>query len=233
MVEKLKLPSPEVPSDTSAQVLPEKGTMSTPNNQNPYDPENSSSGLPSYNDYSQGAGENYNQAYNDGYGEPNGAGFEQFPDTGDQQYLASNELPGVGRRFAGFLIDSIIIGIISGALGSLIGVYPPSTETGDVLMTSALVLVVWFIARVGSDVTWGGTPGKRILKMKVVTPAGDPVDAMASLKRNLWVITQIIPIIGGLVQLVIGIVIMFSIDKDPQKQSFNDKFSGTKVIRTW
>ncbi|MGO1949179.1 MAG: RDD family protein [Mycobacteriaceae bacterium] len=181
--------------------------MTNPYNENPQN--NRPSGdLPSYGDYNQ------------------------FPDSADQQFVAANELPGAGRRFVGFLVDSLIIGVISSAIASIVGVNTGSLETVELLKSSAIVLVIWFLARVGSDVAWGGTPGKRLFKMKVVSSDGSSVDAVASIKRNLWVATQIIPIVGALIQLGLGIGIIVTIANSPQKESFNDRFSGTKVIRT-
>jgi hypothetical protein len=244
MVEKLKLPSPEVPSDTSAQVLPEKGTMSTPNNQNPYDPENSSSGLPSYNDYSQGAGENYNQAYNDGYGQPNGAGFEQFPADASQNYLQTG-YAGAGRRLGALVLDFLIVGIVTGILFAILFNSSYSSYTDDVNAwidngqvgaqptpdTSLTVGTRSFpTSSCGSyTATWAcddhlgrALLGKRMaVRIKVVDcgPPGGPSRCNGiPEKRNSWVTSSSDPSDhrAPRPQLVIGIASCISIDKDPR-----------------
>lgn len=172
------------------------------NTPNPYD------GVPSYGAYS-----------NDPYGQ-------------DPNRLVPNDRPGAGRRLAGTLIDGIIIAIISNAIASLAGVDLTDLGTGSMFTMSLITIVVWLIARVGSEVAWGASPGKRILGMKVVTADGSNPDAVSSLKRNSWIVSQIIPVVGGLVQIALQIFIGVGIANDPEKRSWFDKLGNLTVVRS-
>jgi len=154
-------------------------------------------------------------------------GFNNDPN----QLIPGSDRPGAGRRFAGFLIDSILIGIVGGVIGSLAGI-DITGGVGATFLFSLITIILWFIVRVGSEVAWGGSPGKRILGMKVVGPTGERLDAQASLKRNAWYAAGIIPAVGGLVQLGLGIWIGVGISGDPQKRSYFDKFSDAAVVRS-
>ncbi|MGN0096153.1 MAG: RDD family protein [Corynebacterium sp.] len=172
------------------------------NNSNPYD------GVPSYGAYN-----------NDPYGQ-------------DPNRLVPNNRPGAGRRLGATLIDGVIIALISTAITSLVGVDSADISAGSMFTTSLVMIIVWLIARVGSEVAWGASPGKRILGMKVVTADGSTPDAVASLKRNSWIISQIIPFIGGLVQIALQIFIGVGIANDPEKRSWFDKLGNLTVVRT-
>lgn len=171
-------------------------------NPNPYD------GVPSYGSYN-----------NDPYGQ-------------DPNNLVPNPRPGAGRRLVATLIDGVIIGIISSIILSLFGVGSTDLDTGSILSTSLVMVILWLIARVGSEVAWGATPGKRLLGMKVVTADGSNPDAVSSLKRNSWYAAMIIPMLGGLIVFGLQIFIGVGISKDPEKRSWFDKFGDLSVIRT-
>lgn len=172
------------------------------NNSNPYD------GVPSYGAYN-----------NDPYGQ-------------DPNRMVPNDRPGAGRRLGATLIDGVIIALISTAITSLVGVDSADISAGSMFTTSLVMIIVWLLARVGSEVAWGASPGKRILGMKVVTADGSNPDAVASLKRNSWIISQIIPFIGGLVQIGLMIFIGVRIANDPEKRSWFDKLGDLSVVRT-
>ena len=173
------------------------------NNSNPYD------GVPSYGSYN-----------NDPYGQ-------------DPNRMVPKDRPGAGRRLWGTLIDGVIIALISTAITSLIGVDISDPGIGSAFTTSLVMIIIWLLARVGSEVAWGASPGKRILGMKVVTADGSNPDAVASLKRNSWIIAQIIPLfIGSLVQIGLMIFIGVRIANDPEKRSWFDKLGNLTVVRT-
>jgi uncharacterized RDD family membrane protein YckC len=172
------------------------------NSPNPYD------GVPSYGAYS-----------NDPYGQ-------------DPNRLVPNDRPGAGRRLAGTLIDGIIIGLISNAIASLAGVDITGFDTGGVFTMSLITIVVWLAARVGSEVAWGASPGKRLLGMKVVTADGSNPDAVSSLKRNSWYVGQIVPLVGFFVYVGLMIFIGVGIANDPEKRSWFDKLGDLTVVRT-
>lgn len=172
------------------------------NNSNPYD------GVPSYGSYN-----------NDPYGQ-------------DPNRLVPDNRPGAGRRLGATLIDILIIGFISSAIASLVGVDTTSLEIGSMFVVSLITIVIWIVARVGSEVAWGASPGKRILGMKVVTADGANPDFASSLKRNSRYITQIVPYLGFFVYFGLMIFIGVGIANDPEKRSWFDKLGNLSVVRT-
>lgn len=178
---------------------------------NPYNdaPGPAGEGMPSYENYSTPDGQ---------YGDPN-------------QLLPESNLPGVGRRFAGYIIDSLIIGIIASVLGRLIGV-EASAETGSMFAFSLLTVILWLVLRSLSEAQWGGTPGKRWLGMKVVNDSGSNPDFMTALKRNVWYAGSLIPILGWFIQVGLSIWIAVSISNSAEKRSVMDKFANASVVRS-
>ncbi|MGP9724811.1 RDD family protein [Corynebacterium sp. AOP40-9SA-29] len=165
-------------------------------------------------------------------GVPSYGAYNNNPYGQDANHLVPNPRPGAGRRLGATLIDMIIIGIIATAITSLAGIETASLDPGPMFVSSLISLIVWFIARVGSEVAWGATPGKRLLGMKVVTADGSNPDAVSSLKRNSWYAAQIIPFVGFFVYLGLAIFIGVKISNDPEKRSWFDKFGDLSVIRT-
>ncbi|MEJ6550006.1 RDD family protein [Corynebacterium sp. USCH3] len=162
-------------------------------------------------------------------GVPSYGAYNNDPYGQDPNRLVPNNRPGAGRRLAGTFIDGVIIALISTAITSLLGVDSSDLGTGSLFTTSLVMIIVWLV---GSEVAWGASPGKRILGMKVVTADGSNPDAVASLKRNSWIISQIIPIVGGLVQIALQIFIGVGIANDPEKRSWFDKLGNLSVVRT-
>lgn len=99
-------------------------------------------------------------------------------------------------------------------------------------LAAVIGIIIWFAARVGSEVTWGASPGKRLLGMKVVAADGSNPDAVASLKRNSWYAAQIVPFLGYFVYIALAIFIGVGIANDPEKRSWFDKLGNLTVVRT-
>jgi uncharacterized RDD family membrane protein YckC len=70
------------------------------------------------------------------------------------------------------------------------------------------------------------------LGYKVVGPDGAHPTPEVSAKRNAWMLLSVVPLLGGLAQLVIVIVIAVTINSDPFKRGWHDNFAGgTAVVR--
>jgi hypothetical protein len=53
-----------------------------------------------------------------------------------------------------------------------------------------------------------------------------------SARRNAWMLLSMVPLLGGLAQLVVVIVIGVTINSDPFKRGWHDNFAGgTAVVR--
>ncbi|MFE2995069.1 RDD family protein [Nocardia sp. NPDC059246] len=129
-------------------------------------------------------------------------------------------------RFAARIIDGLIIGIPGGIIAALL---PNSIAWAwDVLLP--IILFGYFILM---ETQQGGqTLGKKLLGLRVVGPGGGPLDPATSAKRNLYVVVQLIPCLGWLIGLGMAIYIAVTIEQDPNKQGWHDKFAGgTQVLK--
>ena len=218
-----------------------------------------SNNFPSYPSNNGGSGDNPYNAYNDdaqgaaGYGNQ-GYGNDQYGNAGNQAYGAfptndynqapmhGSERPGVGKRFLGYLIDSILLSIVVGILvvvlvgtDRIVNMTNSGTpDMGITAMIGLIGLVLWFAYRVGMETTQGATLGKMAVGARVTMEDGSPVTAQASFLRNSWyLISQLvnmIPLIGFLLSLAVYIAVGVTIGRDPGNQSFSDKWGKAIVV---
>ncbi len=128
---------------------------------------------------------------------------------------------GIGIRLVSLIIDNIIVGIIIGAIGSVIGFGMMSQR-----MVPWWIGLLYFVIYVGYftllEGTKGQTIGKMITKIKVVREDGEPIDMNQALTRN------ILRIIDGLFAYLIGAILIWRSDK---KQRLGDSIAKTIVVK--
>jgi len=131
------------------------------------------------------------------------------------------EYQGVGIRFVSILIDGIILGIISFAVGLALGVFsrPPAGAPFAWWAVSFIITIAYFTYLEGSK---GQTIGKMITKIKVVREDGRPIDMSQAFIRN------ILRLIDGLIAYLIGAILIWRSDK---KQRLGDRIAKTVVVR--
>jgi uncharacterized RDD family membrane protein YckC len=127
---------------------------------------------------------------------------------------------GVGIRFISLLIDSIVLGLLLGALGAILGVGSASgtVEWGWGLFYF-LVYLAYFTYLEGSR---GQTLGKMVTKIKVVREDGGKIDMNQAFVRN------ILRIIDGLFVYLVGAILIWRSD---QKQRLGDRIGKTLVVK--
>lgn len=142
----------------------------------------------------------------------------------DQTKLVNPEgmaYQGIGIRFVSLLIDTIIIGFIFGALGTILGV--GTTGRGMVPWFWGLFYFAFYIGYYtyleGSN---GQTIGKMVTRIKVVREDGSPIDMNQAFTRN------ILRIIDGIVAYLIGAILIWRSDK---KQRLGDSVARTVVVK--
>jgi uncharacterized RDD family membrane protein YckC len=151
-------------------------------------------------------------------------------------------LASIGNRFLAVAIDHFIqyfvIFVIAWACFSLWGIGDVSAiENSEIWRempkwTIAVLIVAVFLIFAGYFICfewlWNGqTPGKRLLKLRVIREDGRPVTLWEALARNLLRIVDAVP---GFVLPVysIGLITIFMSNRD---QRIGDMFAGTVVIR--
>jgi uncharacterized RDD family membrane protein YckC len=141
-----------------------------------------------------------------------------------------------------FFIIGVVGSFISSILGGLLQVVGAAVLCGYILLRDFLIK--------------GNSVGKHLMKIKVVTTAGAPVDLIQSVKRNMvfalpsviWLIFSIvtmIPILGciaGVIMWVLLVIVdlavlafviweIITITKDPNGIRWGDQIAGTMVVR--
>jgi uncharacterized RDD family membrane protein YckC len=152
-------------------------------------------------------------------------------------------LASIGNRFLAVAIDHFIqyftIIVVAWALLSWAGGGNPMTENNgeDIFQnmskwTLAILILIVFLLFSGYFIffewLWNGqTPGKRLLKLRVIREDGRPITLWEALARNLLRIFDAIP---GFVFPIysIGLITIFSSSRD---QRIGDIFAGTVVVR--
>jgi uncharacterized RDD family membrane protein YckC len=152
-------------------------------------------------------------------------------------------LASIGNRFLAVAIDHFIqyftIFVVAWGMLSLTSVGNPFQESDTATVfsempkwTLAILIIVVFLLFSGYFIffewLWNGqTPGKRLLKLRVIREDGRPITLWEAVARNLLRIFDAIP--GFAVPIYsIGLVSIFQSSRD---QRIGDLFAGTVVIR--
>ena len=151
-------------------------------------------------------------------------------------------LASIGNRFLAVAIDHFIqyftIFVVAYAFVSFSGINSvDGIERSEIFQempkwTIAILIIVLFLIFAGYFVVfewlWNGqTPGKRLLKLRVIREDGRPITLWEAIARNLLRIFDAVP---GFVLPVysIGLITIFMSGRD---QRIGDMFAGTVVVR--
>ena len=152
-------------------------------------------------------------------------------------------LASIGNRFLAVVVDHFIqffsIFVVAWALISLTQIGQTVQKEGfsqffDEMpkWTLAILIIVLFLIFAGYFVffewIWNGqTPGKRLMKLRVIREDGRPITFWESLARNLLRLFDTFP--GFVIPIYsIGLITIFMSNRD---QRLGDLFAGTVVVR--
>jgi uncharacterized RDD family membrane protein YckC len=101
------------------------------------------------------------------------------------------------------------------------------------LVTGLFSGVLMFGYFVLFEVTYGSSPGKRLLGLAVRGPGGAPKpDVRQAAIRNSFTLLAVVPYIGGLLAFIAYVVIAVTISASPTKQGKHDELAGgTEVVK--
>ena len=232
--------NPPPPSGT-----PEGGGSTPPPPQNPYGSEPTSSPPPPQNPYSSQppppaepyAG-NPPAAGQTPYGAPppqpgpgqTPYGAEAYPVTpGGPAPVTGAQPGGLGVRFVARLIDGILFAIISAIISA------PSDRWVGQFVAGILYLAYY----VYFESARGQTLGKQIMKLHVHGAAGGNPTMEEAFRRNAFYLLSIVgslpllflSVLFGLASLAAVIFIAVTINSDPLKRGWHDKFANTSVTK--
>jgi len=137
---------------------------------------------------------------------------------------------GIGRRFAGMLIDGvlnllIVMAIVFAVVASTVSqgsLVDDDPQTGLVLIICVYLFACpyWIIC----EGLWGATPGKLMLRMRVTDRSGAPIGFGRAIGRNLMrsIFLYVVPF-GGIIDAVFAMM-------DDDRRSLHDRVAATYVI---
>jgi uncharacterized RDD family membrane protein YckC len=142
----------------------------------------------------------------------------------DQSEVMKNpgamEYQGIWIRFISLLMDTIVLGVLIGVIGSILGFSVVSRTVGwGFGLLSFIIFLAYFTYLEGSK---GQTIGKMVTKIKVVGEDGGKIDMNQAFTRN------ILRVIDGLLAYLIGAILIWRSDK---KQRLGDRIAKTVVIK--
>ena len=127
---------------------------------------------------------------------------------------------GIWIRFISFLIDTIVLGVLIGVIGSILGFSVVSRTAGwGFGLLSFIIFLAYFTYLEGSK---GQTIGKMVTKIKVVGEDGEKINMNQAFTRN------ILRVIDGLLAYLIGAILIWRSEK---KQRLGDRIAKTVVIK--
>ncbi|MBF6178955.1 RDD family protein [Nocardia otitidiscaviarum] len=200
--------------------------------------------------YGQQPSDPYGQQPSDPYGQQPQYGQQPDPYGQQQPYGQPPQYgqqpgygaPGFGGGFGGTapgelwprlgarIIDGLIVGIPAGIIGWVLNSSSSTLGTLWSVLTPALLFGYFVFMETQQG---GQTLGKKLLGMRVLAPGGGTLDPATSAKRNLFVLANIIPCLGLLISIGLWIYIAVTIEQDPNKQGWHDKFAGgTQVVKS-
>lgn len=103
-----------------------------------------------------------------------------------------------GKRFAAGLIDLVVIPIVLGVVIGLVLLAAPDMVRSIVLV---LVNILWLVFR---DAFY--SPGRAMVKIKIVSLTGEKVTWLQALIRNILLIIPFVLVVGYIVEIVMLIV---------------------------
>ena len=139
------------------------------------------------------------------------------------------DIAGIGSRFMAALVDALIYFLISIALALAFSsltssVQDPSLESTLTAVYIGISFVLYWGYYILFELIWGGqSPGKRLVKLRVVRLDGTPATAGQIIIRN---IARLVDIFPGF--YAVGLVVMFL---NSQSRRLGDFAAGTLVVR--
>jgi uncharacterized RDD family membrane protein YckC len=143
-----------------------------------------------------------------------------------EQVMLEFSVAGIGSRFLAVLVDSLIQALAA-LLIILVGVGVAATSKMSAIWAGAVAIFFGFIIYwgyfAGFEAIWKGqTPGKRVLKIRVIKNDGRSINFYDAMARNLLRFVDFLPSGYG-----VGMICMFI---DSKNRRLGDLVAGTIVV---
>ena len=131
--------------------------------------------------------------------------------------LATTDKAGWGTRALAIIIDAIGVGIIAGAVSSILGGDLSSRQYQGLSTLFQAVYFTYFWSAAGK----GQTLGSRALNIRVVKTDGSYLDYVGAFLRYIGFVISCVVLFIGVIWAAF----------DGQKQGWHDKIAGTYVVK--
>ncbi|MEM7325220.1 MAG: RDD family protein [Actinomycetota bacterium] len=139
------------------------------------------------------------------------------------------------RRIAARVIDIAVWVMIATAVAIPTGVALAFSEQDDLIVTlgSLLIAVLLIVYELVMVTTRGGTIGKRLLGLSVVTPSGGVVDTPTAVRRVapllIYLLIARVPVLGPILLFLLPLIGLVMVFVGRARQTPWDKLAGTVV----
>lgn len=142
---------------------------------------------------------------------------------------SADHLATVGQRALAQVLDGLIIGLPLFLLTLSFGGDLTDTENSNLAWLTVLWLGVSLLYSTAFVATSGATPGKRIMKLRVVNrDDGSPVNwTYAAVRALVPTVAGVVPVIGFALNIAVYVRAFFH----PYRQGLHDAAAGTIVVR--
>ena len=142
---------------------------------------------------------------------------------------SSDQLASVGQRALAQVLDGLIIGLPLFLLTLSFGGDLTDTENSNLAWLTVLWLGVSLFYSTAFVAITGATPGKRIMKLRVVNrDDGSPVNwTYAAVRALVPTVAGVVPVIGFALNIAVYVRAFFH----PYRQGLHDAAAGTIVVR--
>ncbi|WP_295624819.1 RDD family protein [uncultured Corynebacterium sp.] len=136
----------------------------------------------------------------------------------------------INRRLGALLIDgAAYVGLLAMIL-VLLGIFGPAGSVATGAVTALLLGPAGFYGyRAMGDAVFEGSPGKHAMGLRMGGPNGLPVSGTDGLRRNLWILPSMVPVLGWLATLAMMGWIGLSAGNDPLGRGGHERAIGTRV----
>jgi uncharacterized RDD family membrane protein YckC len=135
----------------------------------------------------------------------------------------------LGSRLVALVVDAVAVVLLLTPLALL------ANAAGAGVPGSFEVVLLWFVYRSVAD-GLGGSPGKRLLGLRIVGPQGRRPGLGAGAARNLWALSALLPVllpptVGNALAVGVSVVVAVTIARDVGERGWHDRLAGTAVRR--
>lgn len=143
--------------------------------------------------------------------------------------MSSDQLAGFGQRAIAQVLDALIIGVPLFILTLSFGGDLTDQDNSNLAWLTVLWLGVSLFYSTAFVALSGATPGKRIMKLRVVNRSdGSPVSwTYAAVRALIPSVAGLVPVIGFALNIAVYVRAFFH----PYRQGLHDAAAGTIVVR--